>query len=216
MLLGFFDWSSCFELSWPWGQIRHLAGGSVQHVVCHDGTNSNCKMSAQKLATRHDDMHPNNCEPADVGDDQGFHPVVSTIEDQANNILNRNRVTVDDIRLLLDHPDIPWQRVGNGLQVTLGAARLSLTEATSAPPKFTKVFTQYFQQCNCKAYGSTIVINKNLKTDLHIDSRNEKLPAFLTAITHFKEGELFLQSAIGDDFYGKQRVSKPLSRWGAL
>ena len=36
---------------------------------------------------------------------------------------------------------------------------------------------------------------------MHIDSRNEKLPAYLTAITDFNDGEIFLKSEYGDKFY---------------
>ena len=44
------------------------------------------------------------------------------------------------------------------------------------------------------------MINRNLKTKMHIDSRNEKLPAYLTAITDYDDGEMFLKSEQGDKF----------------
>ena len=149
-------------------------------------------------------MFPSHCADCELGEpsDNQHHStqVVSSLEDQAISILSESYVTVDNIRTHLDHPDVPWQMIGDGFQDTLGAARLSLTKATLELPNFTTVITKYFRQCNNKIYGSTIVINKNLQTELHVDSRNEKLPAFLTAITHFEEGEIFLKSAIGDAF----------------
>ena len=167
--------------------VRFLSGGML-HSYCAD-----CE-SGEPSANQHHSTQ-----------------VVSSLEDQATNILSESHVTVDNIRTLLEHPDVPWQMNGDGFQVTLGAARLSLTKATLELPNFTKVFTKYFRQCNNEIYGSTIVINKNLKTELHVDSRNEKLPAFLTAITHFEEGELFLKSAIGDAFVdGHQGFKVPI------
>ena len=57
------------------------------------------------------------------------------------------------------------------------------------------------QQCDSKACGTTIVINKNVQTSLHIDSHNEKMPAYLTAITEFSDGEIFLKSDYGKDSF---------------
>ena len=71
--------------------------------------------------------------------------------------------------------------------------------------------TTYMQQCNSKACGTTIVINKNIQTSLHTDSRNEKLPAYLTAITDFSEGEVFLRSDYGQDsFEGHKGFLMPI------
>ena len=153
-------------------------------------------------------LHSHNldCPSSDVAVNcRHLQPDVPSLEMQARNILIGDCVTIDNIRTLLDHPDVPWQQNGDGHQVTLGAARLSLTRATLALPNFTKAILQYFRQCNSKAYGSTIVINKNLKTTLHTDARNEKLPAFLTAITQFGEGEIFLKTAAGDVFFDGHR-----------
>ena len=136
--------------------VRFLSGGML-HSYCAD------------------------CESGEPSDNQHHSTqVVSSLEDQATNILSESHVTVDNIRTLLEHPDVPWQINGDGFQVTLGAARLSLTKATLELPNFTKVFIKYFRQCNNEIYGSTIVINKNLKTELHVDSRNEKI----TGIPH--------------------------------
>ena len=156
-------------------------------------------------------LHSHNldCPSSDVAVNcRHLQPDVPSLEMQARNILIGDCVTIDNIRTLLDHPDVPWQQNGDGHQITLGAARLSLTRATLALPNFTKAILQYFRQCNSKAYGSTIVINKNLQTTLHTDARNEKLPAFLTAITQFGEGEIFLKTAAGDVFFDGHRGFK--------
>ena len=128
-----------------------------------------------------------------------------SLEECAQNLLIGDCVNLENIRTLLDHPEAPWIQKNNGFQITLGAARLTITKASTALPNFTKVITSYMQQCNKSAYGSTIVINKNLATDVHIDSRNEKLPAYLTAITDFSDGEIFLKSEYGDKFYKEHK-----------
>ena len=123
---------------------------------------------------------------------------ITPLDECARNVLIGECVNIDNIRILLEHPEVPWIPKEDGFQITLGAARLSLTKATSAFPNLTRVITAYMQQCNNKAQGSTIVINKNVKTAIHVDSHNEKLPAYLTAITEYGDGEIFLQSDYGD------------------
>ena len=127
------------------------------------------------------------------------HSSVAPLEECANNILVGDCVCLENVKMLLDHPEAPFHPHGDGFQITLGAARLSLTKTSSAYPNFTRVMTTYMQQCNSKACGTTIAINKNMQTSLHTDSHNEKLPAYLTAITDFSEGEIFLKSDHGQD-----------------
>ena len=128
-----------------------------------------------------------------------------SLEDCARNILVGDSISVESIRTLLDHPEAPWALNGTGHQITLGAARLTLTKASNKFPNFTQVITAYMKQCNRSAYGTTIVINKNLKTEVHTDSRNEKLPAYLTAITNYGGGEIFLQSEHGNERFDKHK-----------
>ena len=134
------------------------------------------------------------------GSQQQYCPTsgIIPLEECASNILIGDCVNIDNVRALLDHPEAPWVSTGDGFQIILGAARLSLTTASNAFPNFTRVMNAYMQQCNNKAQGSTLAINKNLKTSMHIDSRNEKLPAYLTAITDYGDGEIFLKSEHGD------------------
>ena len=129
------------------------------------------------------------------------HSSVAPLEECANNILVGDCVCLENVKMLLDHPEAPFHPCGDGFQITLGAARLSLTKISSAYPNFTRVMTTYMQQCNSKASGTTIVINKNIQTSLHTDSHNEKLPAYLTAITDFSDGEIFLKSDHGQDLF---------------
>ena len=129
----------------------------------------------------------------------------SSLESCAHNLLIADCINRDSIQILLEHPEAPWIQNGDGFQITLGAARLSLTKASSMFPNFTKVITAFMSRCNRSAYGSTIVINKNLQTNVHIDSRNEKLPAFLTAITDYQDGELFLKSEYGSAFFKEHK-----------
>ena len=136
---------------------------------------------------------------------------ISPLEECAQNILIGDCVNIENIRVLLNHPEAPFIQQGDGFQISLGAARLSLTKASNAFPNFTKVITAYMQQCNSKANGTTIVINKNMQTSLHIDSRNEKLPAYLTAVTDFGNGELFLKSDYGkESFEGHKGFLVPI------
>ena len=128
-------------------------------------------------------------------------PGIIPLEECASNILIGDCVNVDNVRTLLDHPEAPWTLERDGYQIILGAARLSLTKASSAFPNFTRVMNAYMQQCNSKVQGSTIAINKNLKTSVHTDSRNEKFPAYLTALTDYDNGEIFLQSEHGDKLF---------------
>ena len=129
----------------------------------------------------------------------------TSLEECAHNVLIGDCINIDNIRTLLEHPEAPWTSNKDGFQITLGAARLSLTKTSSVFPNFTKVMSAYMQQCNSKAQGSTIVINKNLRTAVHIDSRNEKLPAHLTAMTNYDDGEIFLKSEHGDKFFEGQK-----------
>ena len=129
----------------------------------------------------------------------------NSLDDCARRVLIGDGVCVENIRILLDHPEAPWIPTGNGHQITLGAARLSLTRASNKFPNFTQVITTYMKQCNSRAHGTTIVINKNMKTAIHTDSRNEKLPAHITAITNYRGGEIFLQSEHGDKHFDERR-----------
>ena len=139
------------------------------------------------------------------------HSGIAPLEECANNILVGDSVCLESVKMLLDHPEAPFLPHGDGLQITLGAARLSLTKTSNIYPNFTKVITTYMQQCNSKACGTTIVINKNIQTSLHTDSRNEKLPAYLTAITDFNKGEIFLKSDYGkDSFEGHKGFLMPI------
>ena len=140
-------------------------------------------------------------------DEHGQSTICNTtsLEECANNVIIGDCINIDNIRALLEHPEAPWIPNKDGFQITLGAARLSLTKTSSIFPNFTRVMSAYMQQCNSKAQGSTIVINKNLKTAVHTDSRNEKLPAHLTAITDFGDGEIFLKSEHGDKFFEGQK-----------
>ena len=140
-----------------------------------------------------------------------MHSSIPPIEECAGNILVGDCVCLDNVKALLDHPEAPFLPHGDGFQITLGAARLSLTKTSSAYPNFTKVITTYMQQCDSKACGTTIVINKNIKTSLHTDSHNEKMPAYLTAITDFDNGEIFLKSEHGKaSFEGHKGFLMPI------
>ena len=98
---------------------------------------------------------------------------ITPLEECASNILIGDCVNIENIRTLLGHPEAPWTSNGDGFQITLGAAKLSLTKASNSFPNFTRVMNAYMQQCNNQAQGLTIVINRNLKAKMHIDSRNE-------------------------------------------
>ena len=77
-----------------------------------------------------------------------FVSTALSLEECAQNILTGDCVNLENVRILLDHPEAPWIRKGDGFQITLGAARLSITKASTALPNFTKVITSYIQQCN--------------------------------------------------------------------
>ena len=90
---------------------------------------------------------------AEIGIASGQHKIPcnpdsndSSLEDCARRVLIGDGVCVENIRILLDHPEAPWIPTGNGHQITLGAARLSLTRASNKFPNFTQVITTYMKQ----------------------------------------------------------------------
>ena len=138
---------------------------------------------------------------------------VASLEACAECLLKQQKITPEHIQQLLDHSEVPWVKHGHGYQVILGAARLSLTKYSRMYPNFTRVIIAYMKQCNDASFGTTIALNKNVMTEMHTDSQNEKLPAFLTSITEYVDGEIFLKSSYGDaTLQGCQGFRVPIPR----